>query len=156
MQNYNEPLKNLNGKGKKFAIITSRYNEAITENLTKGALKSLEEYGVTLSDIKVFSVPGAFELPLFCQKLAQSKLYDGLIALGCVIRGDTPHFDYVCAETTRGIGQVSLATGIPIGFGLLTTDNLIQAELRSSLKGDNKGVEAALTTLEMVQKLGNL
>ena len=156
MQNYNEPLKNLNGEGKKFAIITSRYNEEITENLTKGALKSLEEHGVSPTDIKVFSVPGAFELPLFCQKLGKTYHYDGLIALGCVVRGDTPHFDYVCAETTRGIGQVSLETGIPIGFGLLTTDNLKQAQLRSNLDGDNKGVEAALTTLEMVQKLSNL
>ena len=135
------------------AIVVSRWNHQITDNLLKGALTTLDRQGLADENIEIYRVPGAFELPLACRKLAQSGKLDGVVALGCVIRGDTPHFDYVCMECTRGVGRVSLDTGIPVGFGLLTCDNLGQAEARATDDRENKGEEAAFTVLEMISLL---
>jgi len=134
-------------------IIVSRWNGEITEGLLRGALAALERQGVPDEQVQVLRVPGAFELPLAALKVANTGRVDGVIALGCVIRGDTPHFDYVCAECTRGLGQVSLDSGLPVGFGLLTCDNLAQAQARSGDNRENKGEEAALTVLEMLSLL---
>lgn len=136
--------------GVRIAIIAARWNSNITDNLLKGAVRALERHGMTASDMDVYRVPGAFELPLACQKAARKGGYAAVIALGCVIRGGTPHFEYVCSETTRGIGEVSLRENLPVAFGLLTTDNLGQAEERSGDNNENKGEEAALTALEMI------
>ena len=138
------------------AIVVSRWNSQITENLLKGALAALERQGVSDDNISVYRVPGAFELPLAAQKVAEDTDVDAVIALGCVIRGDTPHFDYVCSECTRGIGHVGLDLGLPIGFGLLTCDDLAQAEARSGDNRENKGEEAALTVLEMISLLDQI
>ena len=134
----------------RFAIVVARWNGEITENLLKGALAALERHGAAANDVQVYRVPGAFELPLAAKKVAETKKVDAVITLGCVIRGGTPHFEYVCAETSRGIGEVALATGIPVAFGLLTTDDLKQSQDRSGDNEENKGEEAALTALEMV------
>lgn len=135
------------------AIVVSRWNDEITESLLNGALAALDRQGVSEDRITVLRVPGAFELPLVVQKAANTGRVEGVIALGCVIRGDTPHFDYVCSECTRGIGDVSLRTGLPVGFGLLTCDTVEQAKLRSGNDRENKGEEAALTVLEMISLL---
>ena len=144
---------NYNAGDARLAIVVARWNNDITDNLLKGALATLERQGIADDNILVLRVPGAFELPLAAQKAANTGHVDGVIALGCVIRGDTPHFDYVCSECTRGIGDVSLRSGIPIGFGLLTCDDLPQAEARSGDNRENKGEEAALTVLEMISLL---
>lgn len=133
----------------RFAIVVSRWNGNITENLLAGALRALARHGVTEECIQVVRVPGAFELPLAALKLADSGNFQAIITLGCVIRGGTPHFEYVCGECARGIGEVALATELPVAFGVLTTDNLQQAEERSGEGPENKGEEAALTALEM-------
>ena len=135
------------------AIVVSRWNNQITDNLLKGAVATLDRQGLADEKIEIYRVPGAFELPLACHKLAQRGDLDGIIALGCVIRGDTPHFDYVCGECTQGIGRISLDSGLPLGFGLLTCDTLGQAEARSGDNRENKGEEAALTVLEMISLL---
>ena len=135
------------------AVVVSRWNNQITDNLLDGAVATLERQGVTGENLEVYRVPGAFELPLVCKMLAERGEFDGIVALGCVIRGDTPHFDYVCSETTRGIGRVGLDHGMPVGFGLLTCDTLAQAEARSGDNRENKGEEAALTVLEMISLL---
>ena len=135
------------------AVVVSRWNNQITDNLLKGAVTTLDRQGLADENIEIYRVPGAFELPLACKRLAEKGSLDGIVALGCVIRGDTPHFDYVCSECTRGIGAVGLDSGIPVGFGLLTCDNVAQAEARSSDDRENKGEEAALTVLEMISLL---
>lgn len=140
----------------RFAIVVARWNGAITENLLHGALRALARHDVPDDHIQVARVPGAFELPLVAKVLAESGNFQGVIALGCVIRGGTPHFEYVCSECTRGIGAAALATGVPVAFGVLTTDNLQQAEQRSGEGVDNKGEEAALTALEMASLLRQL
>ena len=132
------------------AVITARWNAQVTDGLRAGALRALRKNNVSEDAIEDFAVPGAFELPLAAQRAARSGRFDAVITLGCVIRGDTPHFDYVCAETTRGIGEVALREDIPVAFGLLTTDNLKQAIDRSGDNEENKGEEAALTVLEML------
>lgn len=137
----------------RIAILVSRWNGDITESLLRGAVAALERQGVTDDRILVLRVPGAFELPLAAQKVAGTGRIDAVIALGCVIRGDTPHFDYVCSECTRGLGRVSLDSGLPVGFGLLTCDDLAQAEARAGDNRENKGEEAALTVLEMLSLL---
>lgn len=137
----------------RIAVVVSRWNSQITDNLLKGALAALERQGIADDNIAIYRVPGAFELPLACLKLARSSKVDGIVALGCVIRGDTPHFDYVCSECTRGIGRIALDTGIPLGFGLLTCDTLAQAEARSGDNRENKGEEGVLTVLEMISLL---
>ena len=140
----------LTGVNKKFAIVLSRFNSIFTERLLEGALDCLKRHGVNDSDITVARVPGAFEIPIICQKLAKTGRFDGIIALGAVIRGDTPHCDYVAAEVSKGIAAVSLSSNTPIAFGVLTTDTIEQAEARSGSKGGNKGFDAAMTVLEMV------
>lgn len=137
----------------RFAIVVARWNSDITENLLAGALRALTRHGVSENAVQVYRVPGAFELPLAANKIALTGKVDAVITLGCVIRGGTPHFEYVCAETTRGIGDVALTTGLPVAFGLLTTDDLKQAQDRSGDNEENKGEEAALTALEMVSLL---
>jgi 6,7-dimethyl-8-ribityllumazine synthase len=147
---------NFSGKGKKFAIVLSRFNSFMTERLLEGALDCLERHDVDKKDIDIIKVPGAFEIPLICKKIAEKKATDAVIALGAVIRGDTPHFDYVAAEVSKGLANVSLNTGLPISFGILTTDTIEQAEIRSGAKGGNKGFEAAMTALEMINVIDKL
>ena len=132
------------------AVVAARWNTEITDSLLAGAVRTLARQGIEDTAIETFRVPGAFELPIASQRAAQTGRFDAVIALGCVIRGDTPHFDYVCSETTRGIGQVSLDENLPIAFGLLTTDNLEQALVRAGDNTENKGEEAALSVLEML------
>lgn len=134
----------------RFAIVVARWNGNITENLLNGALRALARHNVADESIDVIRVPGAFELPAAAMKVAEQGNVDAVITLGCVIRGGTPHFEYVCAECARGIGEVALVTGLPVTFGVLTTDDLKQSEDRSGDNDENKGVEAALTALEMV------
>ena len=147
----------LNASGMRFGIVVSRFNATITESLLEAALATLRRHGVAEHDVNVMRVPGAFELPLAVQRLAvESTRYDVLIALGCVIRGGTPHFEYVCRACTDGLVQVGLKFDIPIGFGVLTTDTLAQAEARAGGAEGNKGDEAALTVIEMVSVLRSL
>lgn len=139
-------------EGLKFAIVVSRFNSFITERLVEGAVDCLLRHGAKEEDIDVVKVPGAFELPLIAKKLAQ-KDYDAVIALGAVIRGETPHFDYVAAEVSKGIAAASLEVGKPISFGVLTTDTVEQAIDRAGTKAGNKGWEAALSAIEMANLL---
>jgi len=140
-------------RGLKFALVVGRFNEFITNKLLSGALDALKRHGVEEADVEVAWVPGAFEIPLVAQKLAGSGRYDAVICLGAVIRGSTPHFDYVCAEVSKGIAKVSLDTGIPTIFGVLTTDSIEQAIERAGTKAGNKGWEAAVTGIEMANLL---
>jgi 6,7-dimethyl-8-ribityllumazine synthase len=133
----------------RIAVITARWNAQVTNGLREGALRALARHNIQA--VEDFNVPGAFELPLAAKRAANTGRFQAVITLGCVIRGDTPHFDYVCAETTRGIGEVSLGHDIPVAFGLLTTDNLQQALARAGDNNENKGEEAALTALEMLE-----
>ena len=145
---------NFSVQGLRIAVITARWNSQVTDGLRDGALRALARHN--MQAVEDFYVPGAFELPLAAQRAAKTGRFDAVIALGCVIRGDTPHFDYVCAETTRGIGEVSLNQDIPVAFGLLTTDNLQQAMDRAGDNNENKGEEAALTVLEMLELFKNM
>jgi 6,7-dimethyl-8-ribityllumazine synthase len=144
------------GEGLKFALVVSRFNSFITERLLEGALDSLRRKGVREEDLLVVRVPGAWEIPLVAKRLAQGKVHDAVICLGAVIRGSTPHFDYVAAEVSKGIAQVSLDSGVPIAFGILTTDSLEQAIERAGSKAGNKGAAAADAALEMVSLLKEL
>lgn len=135
---------------KKFAIVVARFNNFITNRLLDGALDALYRHNATEENIDIFYVPGAYEIPMITKKLAQSKKYSSVIALGTVIRGDTPHFDYVANEVAKGIAQVNLETGVPVVFGILTTDNIEQSIERAGSKGGNKGFDAAMTAMEMV------
>lgn len=146
----------LDAKGLKVAIVATRFNDFIVDRLVGGALDYLERHGLDASGVTVVRIPGAFELPLVCQKLAASQKYDGILALGAVIRGGTPHFDYVCAEASKGIAQAMMQHETPIGFGLLTCDNLEQAIERAGSKGGNKGVEAAAAMLETIRVMEQL
>ena len=137
-------------RDERFCIVAARFNESIVDNLIGGALDTLKRHGATASKIPVYRVPGAYELPLAVQRVAKTHQYDGIIALATVIRGATPHFDYVCNECAGGLSRVSLDTEIPIGFGLLTCDTIEQAIERSGTKAGNKGADAALATIEMV------
>ena len=136
-----------------YGILVTRFNSFITDSLLNGAVDALKRHGIKESQIKVYHVPGAYELPLVAKQLANSGNFDALIALGAVIRGGTPHFDYVAGECAKGIGQVSLDAGLPIAFGVLTTDSIEQAIERAGTKAGNKGAEAAMTALEMVNLL---
>ncbi len=140
----------LNAEGLKFGIIISRFNDFIGEKLVGGAIDSLLRHGAKETDIEIFKVPGAFEIPQTAKKLALTKKYDAIICLGVVIRGDTPHFDYIAAEVSKGIATVGLETEIPVIFGVLTTDNIEQAIERSGSKAGNKGWDAAIAAIEMV------
>jgi 6,7-dimethyl-8-ribityllumazine synthase len=140
---------NLIGTGLKIGIVVSRFNEFITSKLLSGALDTLKRHGVSEDDIEISWVPGAFEIPLIAKQMAQSGKYDAIVSLGAVIRGATPHFDYVASEMSKGIAQTSLQTSVPITFGVLTTDNIEQAIERAGTKAGNKGSEAAITAIEM-------
>jgi 6,7-dimethyl-8-ribityllumazine synthase len=142
----------LQGQGLKVAVVVSRFNGFITDRLLEGALDALRRHGVEEKDISVAKVPGSFELPLVVRKAAKGKV-DAVIALGALIRGGTPHFDYLCAEVTKGIAQVTLDSGVPVAFGVLTTDTIEQAVERAGTKGGNKGFEAALSAIEMAKLL---
>ena len=137
----------------KVAIINSRFNSFICDRLLDGALDALKRHGLADDAIAVFKVPGAFEIPLLAKKLAASGKYDGIVCLGAVIRGDTPHFDYVASEVSKGIAVTSLETGIPIAFGILTTNTIEQAIERAGSKAGNKGWDATVTLLEMIDLL---
>src|SRR5262249_40991815 len=141
----------LNAAGLRFGIVVSRFNSFITERLLQGALDALERGGAKNKDVDVVHVPGSFELPLACKKLAAPCRYDALIAIGCVLRGETAHYDYVCSETARGLQLAQMDTGIPVMFCVLTCDTLEQAIDRAGLKGGNKGFEAGLGAIEMAQ-----
>jgi 6,7-dimethyl-8-ribityllumazine synthase len=147
---------NLKGEGKKLGIIVSRFNSFISEKLLEGALDALTRSGVKDKDIDVARVPGAFEIPLVTQKMAKSGKYDAVICLGVVIRGATPHFDYVAGEVAKGTAQVMLDTGVPVLFGVLTTETIEQAIERAGSKAGNKGSEVAVAALEMSNLLGAL
>lgn len=135
------------------AIIRSRFNEDITQSLLQGAQRALLQSGLKENEIVSFDVPGAFEISLLAQKLAQSGKYAGIVCLGAVIRGDTPHFDYVCQAVTQGVVMAQLNTGVPMAFGIITTNNLEQALLRSGPGDDNKGFEAGQVVVEMIDQL---
>jgi 6,7-dimethyl-8-ribityllumazine synthase len=137
-------------KGKKYAIVVARFNEFISNKLLGGALDALSRHGVAEQEITIAWTPGAFEIPIVAQKMAQSKKFDAVIALGAVIRGGTPHFDYVANEVSKGVAQVALATGVPVLFGVLTTDTIEQAIERAGTKAGNKGYDAAVAAIEMV------
>ncbi len=137
------------GKGLRFGLIVSRFNEFFSKKLLEGAQDALHRHGVNEEDIEVIWVPGSFEIPLIALKLAQAKKYDAVICLGAVVRGGTPHFDYISAEVTKGIAKVSLDTGLPVIYGVITTDTLEQAIERSGTKAGNKGFEAAVNAIEM-------
>lgn len=138
------------GKGLKFGVVVGRFNEFISNKLMSGAMDALKRHDVAEEDIEVAWVPGAFEIPLIAKKMARSGKYDAVICLGAVIRGDTPHFDYVCNEVSKGIGKVGLQEEIPVMFGVITTDTIEQAIERAGTKAGNKGWEAAVSALEMV------
>lgn len=144
---------NFAGEGKNIGIIVSRFNEFITAKLLGGAMDALQRHGVREEDITVAWTPGAFEIPLVAKRMAQSGNYHAVIALGCVIRGATPHFDYVAAEAAKGVGHVMLDTGVPIMFGILTTESIEQAIERAGTKAGNKGADAAMGALEMANLL---
>ena len=147
-------VKTISGKlvvtGKRFGVVNSRFNEFITQKLLDGALDTLLRHGVKEEEIEIVWVPGSFEIPYAARKMAESKKYDSVICLGAVIRGDTPHFDYICSQVTKGIAQSALATGVPVIYGLVTADTLEQAIERAGTKAGNKGRDAALSAIEMV------
>jgi 6,7-dimethyl-8-ribityllumazine synthase len=146
----------LHGENRKFAIIVSRFNEFISGKLLEGSLDCLYRHKTNESDIKIFWVPGSFEIPLVASKLAHSGQYDAVICLGAVIRGATPHFDYIAAEVSKGIAQITLSSGIPVIFGVITTDTLEQAIERAGTKSGNKGWDAALSAIEMANLMDQL
>lgn len=137
------------GQGLKFAIIVGRFNEFIGSKLLSGAVDGLKRHGVNEEDIDIAWVPGAFEIPLIAKKLANNKKYDGVLCLGAVIKGSTPHFDYVCSEVSKGVATVSLETSKPVIFGVLTTNSIEEAIERAGTKSGNKGFDAAVTAIEM-------
>ncbi|MDZ7580900.1 MAG: 6,7-dimethyl-8-ribityllumazine synthase [Deltaproteobacteria bacterium] len=143
-------------EGKRFGIVVSRFNDFITEKLLGGALDALIRTGAKEADIQIMKVPGAFEIPLAAKKAVQSNRYDAVICLGAVIRGATPHFDYVCAEVSKGVAQVGLDSGVPVIFGVLTTDTVEQAIERAGTKSGNKGWQAAMSAVEMANLMGTV
>ncbi len=146
----------LTGSGLKFGLVVSRFNEFISSRLLDAAIDALRRHGCSPGNITVIWVPGAWELPLTARRAANSRRFDAVICLGCVIRGDTPHFDYVAGEAAKGIAQVALETDVPIAFGVLTTNTLDEAVNRAGAKAGNKGADAAVTAIEMVNLLDNL
>jgi len=143
----------LSAKGVKFGLVVSRFNDFINKRLMDGALDALNRHGAEDKNVLIIKVPGSFEIPLMAKKLADSGNYDAVICLGAVIRGATPHFEYISAEVTKGIAQVALDTGVPVSFGILTTDNIEQAIERAGTKSGNKGWDAAMSAIEMVNVL---
>ncbi|TCD48057.1 6,7-dimethyl-8-ribityllumazine synthase [Chlorobium sp. N1] len=154
------PVKQIEGalsaKDARFAIVVSRFNDFIGQKLVEGALDCIRRHGGSEEHITIYRCPGAFELPMVSKKAALTGKYDALITLGAIIRGSTPHFDVVAAEAAKGIAQASLETGVPIAFGVLTTENIEQAIERAGTKAGNKGFDAALTAIEMVDLYRNI
>lgn len=146
----------LNAEDLKFAILAARFNDFIVDRLISGATDYLRRHGAAEENMTLIRIPGAFEMPVVCKKLAASGKYDGILALGAVIRGGTPHFDFVAGEATEGLAQAALESGVPVGFGLLTTDSIEQAIERAGTKAGNKGVEAAAALLETIRVLKQL
>jgi len=147
---------NLNAAGKKFALVASRFNSFITRQLIAGAEDCLIRHGAAKENISLFWVPGSFEIPLIAQKCASTKKYNAVVCLGAIIRGDTPHFDYVAAEAAKGVAQASMSTGIPVIFGIITADTVDQAIDRAGVKAGNKGADAASAAIEMADLLGRM
>jgi len=147
---------NLDAKGLRFAIVVSRFNSFITERLITGALDALHRSGAADENIEVVRVPGSWEMPVAVSTVLAQRRHDAVICLGAVIRGETPHFDYIAAEAAKGLAQAALAAGVPVAFGVLTTNTLDQAIDRAGAKGGNKGFEAAMTAIEMANLLGQL
>lgn len=143
-------------QGLKFGIVVSRFNELITSKLLDGAIDCLKRHGAGEEDVEIFYCPGSFEIPLVAKKIAQTGKYSAIICLGAVIRGETPHFDYIASEVSKGIAQVQLETGVPVAFGILTTDDVEQALNRAGIKSGNKGWDAALTAIEMANLLNQI
>jgi len=139
----------LNGQEFRFAIVASRWNDSISSRLVDGALDAFDRLGVAEKDVEIYKVPGAFEIPLLAQKLAASEKFAAVVCLGTIIRGQTPHFEYIAGEVARGIGQAALQTGVPVVFGVITADNMDQAIERAGVKLGNKGFEAATTAVEL-------
>jgi 6,7-dimethyl-8-ribityllumazine synthase len=142
------------GKGKKVAIVASRFNDFITARLVEGALDAFTRHGVSEGDVTVYKVPGAFEIPAVARKVAASARVDGVVCLGAVIRGSTPHFDYVASEVSKGVALLGLESAIPVVFGVLTTDTIEQAVERAGTKAGNKGFDAAMALIEMMDLYG--
>ena len=140
----------LTAQGFRFAIVAARWNDFLTSRLTEGALDALERLGAGTDAVEIFKVPGSFEIPLTARKVAESGRFDAVICLGTVIRGQTPHFDYVAGEAAKGIGQAAMKTGVPVMFGVVTADTLEQAIDRAGVKAGNKGFEAAMSAIELV------
>ena len=153
-------IKSISGTFKagdaKFCLLAARFNSFIVERLVEGAVDALVRHGVDKDDIEIVRVPGAYEMPFTAQRIARTGRYDALIALGAVIRGSTPHFDYVAGECSKGLAQVSLAEDLPVIFGVLTTDTIEQAIERAGTKAGNKGAEAAISAIEMIDLLRNI
>ena len=139
----------LNAQGKRFALVVSRFNDLVTTRLLDGALDCLQRHGAVDEDIEVAWVPGAFELPVVAQKMAQTGRFDVVTCLGCIVRSDTPHFDYVAGESSKGIARVGLDTGVPITFGVITADTVDQAVQRAGVKSGNRGWDAGMNAVEM-------
>ncbi len=149
---------NFSSSDAKFALVVGRWNSFVVEHLLEGSIDALKRHGISEDNITIYRTPGAFEIPLTVKKVADTKNYDAIVALGAVIRGGTPHFDYVAGECTKGLAQVSLEYGLPVAFGVLTVDSIEQAIERSGTKAGNKGEEAAMSALEMVnliKEIGN-
>lgn len=146
----------LNASGLRLAIVASRFNDFLVDKLIQGALDMIDRHGGSDEDTKLIRVPGAFEIPVAARKLARSKKYDAVICLGCVVRGNTTHYDYVAGETAKGIAAAGLDTGVPVIFGVVTTENLEQAIERCGTKAGNKGADAALAAIEMANVLRKL
>lgn len=153
MKDVNQIEGDFNATGAKVAIIAGRFNSFVVDHLTSGAVDCLVRHGVSAADIDIMHAPGAFELPLLAQRVAAKKKYDAIIATGAVIRGGTPHFEYVAGECTKGLAQVSMQFDVPVAFGVLTVDTIEQAVERSGTKAGNKGVEAAMSAIEMINLL---
>jgi len=146
----------LTAKGKKFAIVASRFNDFITKKLLEGALDAINRHSGDEKQVEVVWVPGSFEIPVIANKLAKSNKFDAIICLGTIIRGSTPHFDYIAGEVTKGIANIGLATGVPVSFGIITADSLEQAIERAGTKQGNKGADAALSAIEMANVIAQI
>jgi 6,7-dimethyl-8-ribityllumazine synthase len=146
----------LTARDLRFGIVMTRFNEFVVEPLLRGALDALKRHGATEKQIEIVRVPGAFDMPIVVRKLAMSRRYEALVALGAVIRGQTPHFDFVAGECASGLARIALESGVPVGFGVLTTDTMEQAVDRAGGKAGNKGADAALAALEMANLLRRL
>lgn len=156
MAKYKSVEGDMQARGMRFGIVLGRFNSFIGDRLLEGAIDALVRHGANESDIEVVRVPGAYEMPLAAKNMAASDKYDALVALGAVIRGATPHFDYVAGECSKGLTQVSMDSGLPVGFGVLTVDTIEQAVERAGTKAGNKGADAALAAIEMVNVLKKL